>query len=297
MQRLVYLLIFPILWLTSIMPLRLLYIKSDVLCFLTYHVFGYRKKVVFSNLELALPEKSEKERKLIAKKFYKHLCDIIFETIKQLTISEKEIRRRFNFQNPQLLQSLYEKDKSVLLLCGHYASWEWSGIMSRQFPHKGLAVYKKLDNPSFDSLVKRIRGRFGGTIVSNKKIVPLLYRLDKKNIKTLTLILADQTPKAGAYKHRDNFMGIDVPVFTGSEELAKRLGFATMYLQVEKVKRGYYSATVELLAENPNEVPDYRITRAFLDRIEAQIHKAPEFYLWSHKRWKLRANPENSTEK
>lgn len=288
MQRLVYLLIYPFLWFASIMPLWLLYIKSDIFYFIAYYIIGYRKKVVNSNLQLVFPEKSDKERRVIARKFYHHLCDIIVETIKTFTISEKEIRKRFVFENLEVMRDLYNKDLSVLLMCAHYASWEWSGILGKQFDYKGLAVYKKLDNKSFDRLIKKIRGRFGAEIVSNKKVVPMLYRLSKKNIKTATLILADQTPKFGAFKHRDTFMGIDVPVFTGSEELAKKLNFASVYFRVTKVKRGYYSVRFEVLAEDPSKLEDYRVTRLFLDAIEAQIKEAPEYYLWSHKRWKLR---------
>lgn len=289
MRRLVYLIIYPILWLTSVMPMRLLYIKSDILSFIAYRVIGYRKKVVLDNLRLVFPQKSEGERRVIAQKFYRHLCDIIFETIKNLTISEKEIRKRFQFENLELIHDLYTKDRSILLLCGHYASWEWSGILGKQIQYKGLAVYKKLGNESFDRLVKKIRGRYGAEIVTNKKIVPVLFRLAKQNIKSMTLILADQTPKPGAFKHRDTFMGIDVPVFTGSEELAKKLDFASVYLKVNKVKRGYYKASFVLLAKDPSKYPDYEITRAFLNEIEYQIKAAPEYYLWSHKRWKLRS--------
>jgi KDO2-lipid IV(A) lauroyltransferase len=268
--------------------MRLLYVKSDILSFIIYHVVGYRKKVVLSNLQLVFPEKTERERKDIAKKFYKHLGDIIFETLKNITISEAEIRRRFTFENLELLDELYHKNKSILLLCAHYANWEWSGILVKQIKHEGLAVYKKLDNDSFDKLVKKIRGRYGGEIVNNKKIVSVLFRHAREKIRTLTVVLADQTPKAGAFKHRDSFMGINVPVFTGSEELAKKLDFASVYLKVEKVKRGYYRASFVLLAENPKEFEDYKITRAFLDEIEKQVHQTPEYYLWSHKRWKLR---------
>ncbi|QNJ98972.1 lysophospholipid acyltransferase family protein [Constantimarinum furrinae] len=288
MQRLLYLLIYPLLWATSILPMRLLYIKSDCLYILAYHVFRYRKKVVLSNLKLVFPEKTEKERKAIAKAFYHHLCDIIFETIKSMTISEEEAKRRFDVQNIELLRDYESRGRSVLMFCGHYASWEWSSIINRQTTLKGLGVYKKLDNPYFDRLVKKIRGKFGAEIISNKKIVTSLFRLNKKGIKTVSLVLADQTPKVGAFKHRDTFMGIDVPVFTGTEELAKKLNFAVVYMKVEKVRRGYYKANFIPLAEDPNSYPDFDITRMFLNEIEKQIHKEPQYYLWSHKRWKLR---------
>ncbi|RFN57953.1 lysophospholipid acyltransferase family protein [Marixanthomonas ophiurae] len=288
MQRLLYYLLYPILWLVSILPMWLLYIKSSALYIITYYIIGYRKKVVKNNLNLVFPDHSPEEINRIAKGFYKHLCDIIFETIKSLTISEKEIRKRFQFENIEMLQQLYEKDKSFLLMCGHYASWEWSFILPSHINHKSYAVYKKLDNPYFDTLVKNIRGRFGAETITNKKIVPLLFRNSKKNINSAALILSDQSPKKNAYKHRDTFMGIDVPVFTGTEELAKRLDFAAVYLKIKKVKRGYYKASFELLAENPKEYPGFEITRMFLTEIENQIKEQPEFYLWSHKRWKHR---------
>ncbi len=196
--------------------------------------------------------------------------------------------RRFKYENLEILDTIYKKDRSILLLCGHYASWEWSAILTRQMKFKGFGVYKKLKNPSLDTLVRKIRGRFGAEIISNKKVVPFLFRHSKKNINSLTLLVADQTPKEGAFKHRDTFMGVDVPVFTGTEELAKKLDFVTMYLKITKVKRGYYSASLEVLAEHPSEFEDFQITRLFLNALENQIKENPQYYLWSHKRWKLR---------
>lgn len=289
MQRLLYILVYPLWWIISILPMSVLYILSDILFFLSYYVIGYRRKVVKENLALALPNKTDKERKQIAKEFYVHLSDILVETVKSLTISEKEINRRFQFENPELLQELYDQDKSVLLMCGHYASWEWSGILTKHMPYKGLAVYKQLRNPNFDRLVKKIRGKFGAEIVTNKQIVSMLFRMHRDKQKSLTLILSDQTPKISDYKHVDTFMGIHVPVFVGTEELAKRLGQIPVYLHVEKVKRGYYSARFIPLTMEPKNMPDYEITRMFLDEIEKQIYKAPAYYLWSHKRWKHRS--------
>lgn len=289
MHRLLYILLYPAIWLTSILPLHILYLKSSALYFLGYYIIGYRKKVVKDNLKLVFPEKSSEEINRIAKTFYKHLCDIIFETVKSLTISEKEIRKRFVFKNLDVIENLYLKDKNILLMCGHYASWEWSGILSKQMSYKGFAVYKKLDNPYFDKLVRKIRGRFGASIITNKQIAKTLYRNFKAGEKTLTLILSDQTPKAWAFKDRQLFMGIDVPVFTGTEELAKMLDFAAVYLKIEKVKRGYYEASFVTLAENPKEYQDFEITRLFLNEVEKQIKENPPYYLWSHKRWKHRS--------
>ena len=288
MQRLLYILAYPILWLLSILPMRILYIKSTALYFLVYYIVGYRKKVVKDNLALAFPEKTQQERDRITKQFFKHLCDVIVETIKAFTISEKEIRKRFVVTNIEILEPYYQNEKSILLMAGHYGNWEWSGILNKLMKHQAHAVYKPLDNKQFDAMVKKTREHFGAIIVSNKKIVPVLFRKWKKGIKTLTYILSDQTPKKGAFKHRDTFMGIDVPMFTGTEELAKMLDFSVLYLKVEKVKRGYYKTTFVPLVDSPKEYPDFQITRMFFDALEAQIREKPEYYLWSHKRWKLR---------
>lgn len=288
MKKLVYLLVYPLLWLMSKLPMRILYIKSDVLFVLLYTLIGYRRKVIASNLALAFPKKPEEERKKIARDFYRHLCDVIVETIKSISISEKELQSRFVLKNPEVIQSYYKNSRSVLLLTGHYANWEWSSIINTQLQHKGFAVYKPLRNPYFDKLVRSIRGRFKATIVSNKRIAPLLYRSTKQGHITLTYILSDQTPKAGAFKHTDSFMDVEVPVFTGPEEMAKKLDLDVLYLNVKKEKRGYYSATVSTIADSPSKYPDFEITRKFLDALEAQIKEAPAFYLWSHKRWKLR---------
>lgn len=265
-----------------------LYFKSDILFIFIYHIIGYRKKVVRNNLKLVFPEKSTSEINYLSKKFFAHFCDIIAETIKSITISEEEIRKRFNVTNIEHLKPFYDADKSILLMAGHYANWEWSGILNRMMEHQAHAVYKPLRSKQMDTVVKKIRERFGGIIVSNKLVVPMLYRKKKKNINTLTYILSDQSPKDGHYKHRDTFMNIDVPMFTGAEDLAKKLDFAVLYLQVEKVKRGYYNVTFKTIAEDATKFEDYKITRKFYDLLEAQIKEMPHLYLWSHRRWKLR---------
>jgi KDO2-lipid IV(A) lauroyltransferase len=290
MQRLIYYIIYPLFWLLSLLPLSVLYFFSDIIFVFVYAIVGYRKQVVRDNLRLAFPKKSAEEKKVIEKKFYHHLCDLALESIKSISISEIEINKRFKIKTMEVLDDLYAKDKSVLLLCGHYASWEWSGIINKWMPYKGYAVYKQLRNPQINGLLKRLRGRYGGDIVSNKKIVPILFRNKRDGIKALTLFLSDQTPKVSSAKHADTFMGVKVPVFTGAEELSKKLDTAVVYLKIEKVKRGYYEASFITLTEDAPSVPDYQITRQFLDQVETQIKEAPAYYLWSHKRWKHRIN-------
>ncbi len=288
MKRLLYIIVYSLLWVISIFPLWYLYIKSYILYLLLFYIVGYRKKVVLNNLQLVFPNKSKKEHKAIARKFYLHLCDLIFETIKNITISEREITKRFRFENIELMHRYDKENKSVLLMCGHYANWEWSNILKHHVKQKGYAVYKPLANPYFDTMVRKIRGRFGATTISNKNITKELFRSANRKINSITLIISDQTPKLNAFKHRDTFMDIDVPVFTGTEELVKKLDSIPVYLQIKKIKRGYYSTRFVPLTENPKDHKDYEITRMFLNELEAQIRETPQYYLWSHKRWKLR---------
>ncbi|CAH8286359.1 KDO2-lipid IV(A) lauroyltransferase [Mariniflexile fucanivorans] len=286
MQLLAYILIYPILWLVSILPFRLLYLVSDGLYLLLYYLIGYRKKVVYNNLKLVFPEKSETELKKIQKKFYKHLCDMFLEMAKTMTISEKELKKRFKILNPEEFQRLESLNKSVILIFGHYASWEWSIVIQNYVNFKGLAVYKRLANRYFDKLVKDIRSKFNTDLISTKETIHTINDMEAKGIKSVTGFLSDQSPRLTKDVYWGTFMGIDVPCFTGAERLAKKLDLTTVYLKVNKVKRGYYEAEVITLTENPNDYKDYELTDMFLREVEKQIYQAPEYYFWTHKRWK-----------
>ncbi len=286
MQFLAYILIYPILWMVSILPFRVLYFVSDCLYVLLYYGIGYRKKVVTNNLKLVFPEKSEKEIDTLRKKFYKHLCDMFLEMAKTMTISEKELKKRFKILNPEELKRLENLNKSVILIFGHYASWEWSIVIQNYINFKGLAVYKRLANKYFDKLVKDIRSKFNTDLISTKETIQIINDNEAKGIKSITGFLSDQSPRLTNEVYWGKFMGIDVPCFTGAERLAKKLDLTTAYLKVTKVKRGFYEAEIITLAENPSEFKDYELTDMFLREVEKQIYTAPEFYFWTHKRWK-----------
>ncbi len=286
MQFLAYILIYPILWMVSILPFSVLYFVSDCLYVLLYYGIGYRKKVVTNNLKLVFPEKSEKEIDTLRKKFYKHLCDMFLEMAKTMTISEKELKKRFKILNPEELKRLENLNKSVILIFGHYASWEWSIVIQNYVNFKGLAVYKRLANKYFDKLVKDIRSKFNTDLISTKETIQIINDNEAKGIKSITGFLSDQSPRLTNEVYWGRFMGIDVPCFTGAERLAKKLDLTTAYLKVTKVKRGFYEAEIITLAENPSEFKDYELTDMFLREVEKQIYTAPEFYFWTHKRWK-----------
>lgn len=286
MQLLAYIILYPFLWLISILPFRMLYVVSDGVYVLIYHIFGYRKKVVASNLKLAFPEKTDKERALICKKFYHHLCDMILEAVKSITISEAEIKKRYVFTNVEEVHKLEKENKSIILLMGHYASWEWIFILQAHVNHKGYAVYKQLSNKYFDALVKRIRAKYNSQLITTKETVPTLLRAKVNKELTFNGFVFDQSPRANKALHWQNFMGVKAPVHVGAEVLAKRLDMATMFLKVKKIKRGYYEATFMDVIKNTKQLENYAITDAALKRIEEQIYDAPEYYLWTHKRWK-----------
>lgn len=288
MQLVIYLLLYPLLYIISILPFRLLYAFSDFLYLIIYRVFGYRKKVVRDNLKLVYPDKSEKELKQITKLFYHHLCDMMVESIKSITISAETMRAHFTFKNIELIKELEAKNRSIVLMCAHYGSWEWIFILQTYVSHKGYAVYKQLSNPYFDKLFKRVRAKYNSHLITTKQTIPTLIKSKQNGELTINGFVSDQSPRLSKTHHWGSFMGIDIPVFTGAEMLAKKLDMSVVFFKVKRLKRGYYETTFELMAENPKEYPDYEITDDFLKRVEKQIHEAPQYYLWTHKRWKHR---------
>lgn len=288
MQFIIYILVYPFIWVISKLPFPLLYLFSDFVCFLVYTIFGYRKKVVRENIALTLPHLSEKERLNIEKKFYHYMCDMFLEMVKTMSISQKEMEKRYVFTNLDLYLDMEKKGKSIALLCAHYASYEWTVSMNYHITFEGYGIYKKINNKYFDKLVKNIRSRFKATLISTKETIPTIEKNNKTNHLGVYGFASDQSPQASKANHWSKFMGIEVPVHTGAEMLAKRFDMNVIFLKNKRVKRGYYEATFELIADNPKEIPNYGISDDFLRRVEKQILEAPEFYLWTHKRWKHR---------
>ena len=262
MQLLIYLLIYPLLWLVSILPFRLLYILSDFVYLLLYYVVGYRKRVVRENIKKALPHLSDKERLVIEKKSYQHLCDMFLEMIKTMSISKKEIERRFVFKNLEVYKELEKQDKSIALLCAHYASYEWVISMNRYSDFESYAIYKKINNKYFDRLVQKIRGRFKAKLIHVKQTVEVITTNEQNGKRALYGFASDQSPQLKKLTHWDYFMGIDIPVYTGAEYLSKKFDMNVVYLKVEKVKRGFYEASLEVLSENVREIPNYQLVQA-----------------------------------
>jgi KDO2-lipid IV(A) lauroyltransferase len=288
MQFLLYLFLYPLLWFLSILPFRVLYLFSDFVYLIIYYIIGYRKKTVRENIALALPHLSEKERLVIEKKSYQHMSDMFLEMIKTMSISESEMNKRFQFVNLEIYKELEKEGKSIALMCAHYASYEWVISINNKINFKGYAIYKRINNKYFDKLVRDIRSKFKANLITTKETIPTIRENFKNNVLGIYGFASDQSPKISSAFHWNTFMGIEVPVHTGAEMLAKKYDMNVVFLKVEKVKRGYYQAQFQTLSENTSEVLNYEITDQFLKLVEQQIHEAPEYYLWTHKRWKHR---------
>ena len=287
MKRIVYLLAYPILWGISKLPYKLFYAFSDFAFFLIFYVVRYRRKVVKENLQLAFPEKSEKEINQIRKKFYQHFCDLFLEMAKTISISAEELKKRFVLKNPEKLQRIETLNKSYVIMTGHYNSYEWSIAIGLQgMTYKAYGVYKKIKNPYFDKMIRGSRGKFSVEMLDKDKVLRQMIRDKRRGVLANYGMISDQAPKGGNSKYWRDFMGHRVPVFIGSEVAAKKLDLNVVYLKIEKTKRGFYEAEILSLCENPQNVPDFEITDAYFEQLEKQIRQQPEYYLWSHKRWK-----------
>lgn len=288
MQFLIFILAYPFLWIISILPFPIFYLLSDIVYFIVYYIIGYRKKTVRANLALALPHLNDKERLVIEKKSYHHLCDMFMEMIKTMTISSEEMNKRFIITNLEVIKEYEKKGKSIMLIASHYASWEWLITLNQKLSFQGVGVYKKLANKYFDKLVRDIRSKYNTELVPTYKTIPLIAHNQKNGIRCVYGLASDQSPKLDRIFHWDSFMGIEVPVHTGPEMLAKKYDLTVVFAKVKKVKRGYYELTIIPLSDNPKSVPDFGITHNFIKEVEKQIYEAPEYYFWTHKRWKHR---------
>ena len=288
MQFLIFILAYPFLWIISILPFSIFYLLSDIVYFIVYYIIGYRKKTVKANLALALPHLNDKERLVIEKKSYHHLCDMFMEMIKTMTISSEEMNKRFIITNLEVIKEYEKKGKSIMLIASHYASWEWLITLNQKLSFQGVGVYKKLANKYFDKLVRDIRSKYNTELVPTYKTIPLIAHNQKNGIHCVYGLASDQSPKLDRIFHWDSFMGIEVPVHTGPEMLAKKYDLTVVFAKVKKVKRGYYELTIIPLSDNPKSVPDFGITHNFIKEVEKQIYEAPEYYFWTHKRWKHR---------
>lgn len=275
----------------SLLPMGCLFVLSDLLLYpLVYHVVRYRRKVVRENLANAFPDWAPAARKRLETRFYHHFCDGFMETVKVLSMSPEEAFRRMHFVNPEVVLDFAPKNQGVLLLLGHYGNWEYQTFLYLKMLHhgnqQGYIVYKPLKNKASDYLFKRIRTRFNGNVVTKNETYRQVIRLRQQFIPGVFGMVSDQTPSRNNLHYWTNFLNQDTPIFTGAERMARQTGFAVVFAEVTKLKRGHYQTRYTCLTDNPAKEPENAITERFARLMEANILIDPAYWLWTHKRWK-----------
>ncbi|MBQ8959201.1 MAG: lysophospholipid acyltransferase family protein [Bacteroidales bacterium] len=274
----------------SVHPFWLLYMKSDVYRFLLYHVLRYRRKVVRENLLRSFPGKDAKAIKTIERRFYRNLCDQFVEAPKMLRMGPTGYRNRVTFSNPELAQQLYEQKKNVFYAIPHSGNWEWFGkLIPELSPHKGLAIYKKVQNSAFERLMLEMRTKDCQLemVESNfalKRLAQLRGELNS------VLMMADQSPRGVDSDYWTEFLHQDTCWFTGLERISKMLDYAVVFVDMKRVGRGRYEVGFELLASDPKAMGKNELMERYVRRVEQFILGEPDNWLWSHRRWKHSRN-------
>jgi KDO2-lipid IV(A) lauroyltransferase len=271
--------------LISLLPLRILYILADLLFFLSYHVFKYRKKIIAENLRNAFPEKSEVEINTLTKKFYRNLTDIVVEIIKVLSLKKEELDKRVSAPNINLPLTYLKQNQSIIVLAGHQCNWEWllsACMIKGKFPTD--AVYKPLNSKFFDSIMLSIRSKFGALPIPMKET--LREQIKKKNIPHALAMVADQTPLKSEIQYWTTFFNQDTPYYVGSDKIARLFNMPVFFVGMKRTQRGYYEISFKQIGFPPYSEGEFDITENYNQILEAEIRKQPENWLWSHRRWK-----------
>lgn len=286
MTRIVYTLFYTL----SLLPFRILYGMADIGYALLYYIIRYRRGVVRKNLVTAFPEKSIDDIKAIERKFYHWFCDYFLEAVKLLSISDKELRRRFTIINSEEVEQCFQEGQDVAAILGHYCNWEWLSCVGMNLPPEreiGL-IYHPLRNKTFDYLFRKLRSHEqNGHVIPKKDILRYVVTKKREGVRNICGYISDQGPKWTNIHLWLPFLNHEyTPVFTGGERIMRKMNNAVFYVEMSRPKRGYYTATYKLITREPNTLPADEITRRFFCLLEETIRQEPAFYLWSHNRWK-----------
>ena len=288
MNFIVFAIAYPLIWVFSRLPMRILYIKSDFIYLFMFYIIGYRKKVVLENLKLSFPEKSDAELRTISKKFFKHFIDLIMESVKAFSISKKQISKRYTYKNPELVNAFAEEGKNIALVGAHQANWEWSFSLPMVLNINIYGAYTKLNNKYFEDWLRKSREKFGVIGYKTSDTVRGIQKNMNNKKQGAYILLSDQSPQPHKTYYWRDFFNIKVPVHTGAEMLSKKFDLVVINYVTRKVKRGYYETEFQLITDTPKTFKDYQITDAYTTLTEDNIKVQPELYLWSHRRFKHR---------
>lgn len=288
-EKALYYFLYSVVFLISLLPFPVLYAVSDVLYLLIYRVAGYRKKLVRNNMRDSFPQKSSAELLNIERRFYHFFCDYILETIKLASISTDEMKRRVKFNGVQHILDSISQGHDVALYIGHYCNWEWMTSIRLHLPPEvmGAQVYHILNNKAFNALLLYIRSRMMTESISMQVILRRIIEVRREHQPQVIGFISDQVPLYPATRYWTDFLNHkDTIVITGTEVIAKKFGFSCVYFDISRPRRGYYDIDIVPMVENSKDIPDWDITEQYFRLFEQTICRAPEYWLWTHNRWK-----------
>jgi KDO2-lipid IV(A) lauroyltransferase len=290
MSRILYYLILKPL---SLLPLPVLHGMSTGIYWLLFRVIGYRKKVVMGNLERCFPEKSDAERRAIAHRFYRHFCDVLVESVRMFSMPDQDVADRMPVTNIDILDEYYERGQSIVLMAGHYTNWELATVAYPvHFKHVILAIYAELKDPFMEKKTLASRTRTGLQVIDRKRVRQELDERMEGLVAALTFV-ADQAPSNNRHHlHWTRFLGQPTGFFLGGEKYAKKYDLPVFYGQIRRHRRGHYSTELVKITDTPRAEAEGVITERYVRLLEAQIQAEPEFWLWTHRRWKREIPPE-----
>ena len=287
-MKILYYIVLSVWYLLSLLPMKVHYFISDLMFILLYRLIGYRKQVIRQNLQASFPEKSEEELRKIERGFYHFFCDYLVESVKLMTISTGNIRRRMVFKGTELVDELINSGQSCAIYLGHYCNWEWVTSLPLWVSPKAQCgqIYHPIENKDFDRLFLRSRQRLGAVCIPMADTLRKIVEYKKAGQPVVIGYISDQVPYWTNIHHWVDFLHHDTPVLTGTERIARKMDHAVFFLDVRRVRRGYYEAEIKLITREPQKMADYEITDIYYQMLEQSIRRAPEFWLWSHNRWK-----------
>ncbi|MDE7408116.1 MAG: lysophospholipid acyltransferase family protein [Muribaculaceae bacterium] len=288
LKGLLYYLLAALAYVFSVIPLRIHYIFVDMLSWMAWKMKLYRYKVILRNLRSSFPDKTDREISHIAREYYRHLLDCMVESLKLLTMNNRQLDRRVKVYGVETMTPAVEAGKQIVLFLGHYGNWEWVPAITRHFsrPEVMAQIYRPLRDPVSARLTFKIRHRFGALNIPQKQAFRTLLTLKNQGKQTITGFIADQRPNSANLNHWTTFLGQDTAYAPGGEEIGRRIDAAYFYLDVEKTSRGHYSLT--FIPIEPVEGEEYPYTIGYLRMLESTIRRAPAYWLWSHNRWKFK---------
>jgi len=291
-----YYLIYSLVWIITWLPLGVLYFFSDLCYPIVYYVVCYRKKVVRTNLTNSFPQKTKKELLAIERKFYRFFCELFVETLYEMHIGEKEMRRRMTYGNVAAILEQYANSKSVMIMTAHYANWEWTLGFPLFMPENQASnpIYKQQRNKRIDKLMYSLRAKYGAELIEKKELLRVMFRLQKEQKPGNFWMISDQTPNARSIHYWTNFLHQDTAAVVGTEVLARKFNYPVFYAEITRIKRGYYHCEFIPVELEPTKTTEYEITEKYMQMLQKTIQANPEYWLWSHRRWKhVRTNTNN----